>query len=316
MGAVRELTGHGDHVVVGSCREASGTEREAIVGIVHGREEPTDILCRADNARQAQDLNRRVIGVNTHIDATFLAYGHDGLEEIFHIRTELRLVDTLVFGQQLMEELQRVFVALVEITADEALGLDDDVLHELVVTLGGACARQFIDFCQDVTSRAHPLREAETGPFLAGARALEDADVEVCKFGVGEVKVVGAVGVGMHEVCARPVEDGHEVVADRVYPFSSEVAQALLVDSNLLIAVGTAVFDGFGDGQTLYHAPAQPRGLDVFAEVAYLLARPDLAERYVVQGGDNAFDANLAEHSEGYLIVLSEPTPSEFHFFV
>ena len=51
----------------------------------HGIEEPLDILLGADNARQAENLDGRIVGVNTHIHVAFLANGHDGLEEVFHV---------------------------------------------------------------------------------------------------------------------------------------------------------------------------------------------------------------------------------------
>ena len=117
----------------------------------------------------------------------------------------------------------------------------------------------------------------------------------------------------MQEIGACPVEHRHEIVAHRMYALRREVAQALLVNLNLLVAVGTSVFDGLRHGQALHDAPSQPGSLDIFTQVANGLACPDFAERHIVQRGDNALDAYLSQHRERDLILLTKPTPSFFH---
>ena len=98
----------------------------------------------------------------------------------------------------------------------------------------------------------------------------------------------------MEEVGTCPVKYGHEVVADAVDALSREVAQALLINLNLVVAVRTAVLDGLHYGQAFNHTPAHTVALDVLAQVANLLACPHLAQRYVVQGGDDALDTDLS----------------------
>ena len=98
----------------------------------------------------------------------------------------------------------------------------------------------------------------------------------------------------MEEVGTCPVEYGHEVVADAVYALCREVTQALLIDLNLVVAVGSAVLDGLHHGQAFNHAPAHAVALDILAKVANLLACPDLAKRYVVQGCNDALDTDLS----------------------
>ena len=92
-----------------------------------------------------------------------------------------------------------------------------------------------------------------------------------------------------------------------------EVAQRLLVDFNLVVAVGASVFDGLDDRQAFYHAPAQTVAFDVLSQVADFLARPYLAQGYVVQGRDDAFYSNLFQHGKRNLIVLAKPSPCSFH---
>ena len=58
----------------------------------HGIEEPLDVLLGADDARQAENLDRRVVGVYAHVHVALVARGHDGFEEILHVLAQLLLV--------------------------------------------------------------------------------------------------------------------------------------------------------------------------------------------------------------------------------
>ena len=95
----------------------------------YGIEEPLDIFFCADDARQTEDLNGGIIGMNAHIHVAFLAGWHDGLQEILHVGAELCLVDTFVKVKEIAELLDGSIVVLTEVSADEALCLDDDRLH-------------------------------------------------------------------------------------------------------------------------------------------------------------------------------------------
>ena len=112
----------------------------------------------------------------------------------------------------------------------------------------------------------------------------------------------------MGQVGACPVEHGHEVVADAVDALGRQVAQALLVDLNLLVAVRAAILDGLHHGQALDHRPPHAVALDVFAQVANLLAGPHLA-----QGRHYALHANLFQHGKRNLVLLAKPSPCSFH---
>ena len=115
---------------------------------------------------------------------------------------------------------------------------------------------KFVGFCQYVATFAPALGELELGPLLTGTLALQDIDVEVSKLGIVEVEVGGTVGIVVEQIGAGPVEYGHEVIADAVDAFCREVAQTLLIDLDLVVAIRTAVFDGLYDGERLYDAPA------------------------------------------------------------
>ena len=117
----------------------------------------------------------------------------------------------------------------------------------------------------------------------------------------------------MEQVGARPVQYGHEVVADAMNAFGRQVAQAFLVDFNLVVTVRTAILDGLYDRQALDHTPAHAVRFDIFTQVANLFARPDFTKGYVVQGSDNALDTDLSQHGKGNLVLLAKPSPCSFH---
>lgn len=73
-----ELPGHRRHVVLSACRQASGTKGETVVPVGYGIKQPFNILLAGDNARQTEDLERRVVGMHAHEHVAFIAHRHDG----------------------------------------------------------------------------------------------------------------------------------------------------------------------------------------------------------------------------------------------
>ena len=53
--------------------------------IVHCIEKPFYVLVRVYDAWQTEHRDWRIVGMYTHVDASLLAYRHDGLEEILHV---------------------------------------------------------------------------------------------------------------------------------------------------------------------------------------------------------------------------------------
>ena len=247
-----------------------------------------------------------------HIDVVFVAYGHDGLEPCLHVLAQHVLRHAVVEGEQVAEELYGTLVALLEVARDEALRLYHDVLHQLAV-VGRRSLLLYLPCLGDDVAVPSGVLVLESPPFGFRPFAFQDVDVEVCKFRPVEVEVACAVGVGVQQVGACPVEHGHEVVAHAVYAFLSEVGERFLVHLYLAVAVGTAVFYRLGDGQRFYNAPAHSVRFDILSEVADFLTAPHLAERHVVQGGDDAFDTYLFQHGKCDLVVLAKPSPCSFH---
>ena len=91
-----KLLGQLNDVVVSACTQATGAERQAVVFVGYGVEEPLDILLGTDDTWQAENLDGGIVGVNAHIHVALLANGHDSLEEVLHVGTELGFVYTFI----------------------------------------------------------------------------------------------------------------------------------------------------------------------------------------------------------------------------
>ena len=118
------------NVVVGSGGKGTRAEGQAIVRIGNGIEEFAYILVACDDARQSKNLQRGIVGMDTHIDVVFIAYRHYGIKKICHVFTQLVGIDALVELQQVAEFPYRVEIIFRDIAVDEALGLDDDIVYE------------------------------------------------------------------------------------------------------------------------------------------------------------------------------------------
>ena len=81
----------------------------------HGVEEPLDILFRTYDTRQSQDFNWGIVGMNAHVHVALLTCRHDSLQEVFHVGTQLSLVNSLVEIEELAELLNGSFVVLAEV---------------------------------------------------------------------------------------------------------------------------------------------------------------------------------------------------------
>ena len=298
-----------------ACRQAAGTECQTVMLVRNGTEEPADILGIAHDARQSKDGIWRVVGMHAHIDVVLLTDGHDSLQPVLHVRLQLLLADAFIQLQQFTELLHGSGIALLEVARDEALRLDDDVLHQCMVALRRGFLRHGVSLSHEVASPVGvALREG--CPVLAGFGTLQDIDVEIGKGTPVHVEVRRTVGILVQQVGASPVQHGHEVIADTADALLAEVAQRLLIHLYLLVAVGTAVLDGLRHGQTLHHAPRHAVALDILLEFVNLLTGPHLTEGNVVQGGDDALYSNLSQLGKGDLILLAKPSPCSFHILL
>ena len=60
----------------------------------------------------------------------------------------------------------------------------------------------------------------------------------------------------MQQIRAGPVEHRHEIITNTVDTFCREVAQTLLIDLYLVVAIRSAVFDGLYYWQRLDNTPS------------------------------------------------------------
>ena len=137
-----------------------------------------------------------------------------------------------------------------------------------------------------------------------------DDGLVVCKNG-------GAVVTRLCKVGSCPVEDGHEVVADHLDAFFTEVFQRLDVVFDVFVAGGKTDLDivmnvdGFnaGDFEVLRFDRCLQRG--------DFLTRPELTGLLVVKGRDYADNAgNLADLAQlDGVIAFTEPSECHFHMY-
>ena len=194
-----------NHIVISACRERTSTEGESVMLVGNSIQEPLDILLGTNDTWQAQNLDRGIVGVNTHVHVALLANRHDSLEEVLHVGTQLSLVDAFIQIEELAELLYRSLVVLAEVTAYESLSLNHDILNQLVVLLGCHGLSQLVALSNHAATFAPSLGELELLPFLASTWTLQDINVEISKFGIVEIEVSGTVGVVVEQVGASPV---------------------------------------------------------------------------------------------------------------
>ena len=155
----------------------------------------------------------------------------------------------------------------------------------------------------------------ELSPILTSAFTLQDIDIKVGKLAPVHIEVVGSVRIVVRQIGTCPVQNRHEVVTDALDAFLTQVAETLLVNLNLMITVRTTIFQGFNNRQRLYHTPFHTIRLNVLLEFMNLLACPNLAQRNIVQCGNNALNTNLLQLCKCNLIFLAKPAPCSFHIY-
>ena len=105
-----------------------------------------------------------------HVHSVFLAHRHDCGKEIPHVFAECVAVYAFVQGQQVLEDVHRVLVALFDVAVDESLCLYDDRVDEAFLLGFGNGFVQFLHF-----------GELFRGIVFFRSFTLEDAEVEIGK---------------------------------------------------------------------------------------------------------------------------------------
>ena len=125
----------------------------------------------------------------------------------------------------------------------------------------------------------------------------------------------GTVADRMEQVGAGPVKDGHEVVADGLHTELGQVADALLVVFDQLVAAGQTDLDVVVDVDRFHHLGGKTVGMDLVHHGLDLVLFPDLAGHLAVQRPDDALHAgDLLDVAEGDgIVALTVPAPTHFH---
>ncbi len=98
----------------------------------------------------------------------------------------------------------------------------------------------------------------------------------------------GTVADGMEQVGTGPVKDRHEVVADGLDTELGQVADALLVVLDVLVAGGQTDLDVVVNVDGLDHVHIEAVSVDLVCDLLDLVDLPDLAGHLIVQRPDDA----------------------------
>ena len=115
-------------------------------------EECLYVAVAVQNAWQTQDWEWRIVRMYAHINVVFIADRHNSLQPSLHVSLQVFLCHSVIQCQQLAEQLQRLFVALLEVACYEALSLYDDVIHQLKIFLWGLLSLESLNLCHQVAS--------------------------------------------------------------------------------------------------------------------------------------------------------------------
>ena len=80
--------------------ERTGANSEPVARAVNHGCDFIEIIFVLDDARQAKDGNRRVIGVNSHLDADFFIDRNDGFQEIFQVLAQAVFIHAFILFKQ------------------------------------------------------------------------------------------------------------------------------------------------------------------------------------------------------------------------
>ena len=285
---------HLDDVVVEAAAEAARAEADAVRGAVDHLEQIFHVVDVAENPGQAEDRIRRVVRVDHHDAARFLRDRADFRQEVLQVRFEVGAGQVLVLFEHRAHILKS--------HAFEARKVVDQPGGELLQLFRGQALIEGFGF-GDLFGRVVPF----------GAGALQDEDLKRGELRLVEVKRLGAVRQPVVQVGADPVQHRHEVVGDHFHAALAEIAQALLVVRDVLLAAAAAGLDILVDRQALDYAPDKTGVLDYLFVFLDLLDAPDFAVGDVVQTADHAGGAGLAHEFQRNRVFRTVPAEGLFH---
>ena len=125
----------------------------------------------------------------------------------------------------------------------------------------------------------------------------------------------GAITDRVEQVSAGPVKDRHEVIADNLNAKLGQVADALLVVFDILVAGRQADLDIVMDVHRFNNVAVEAVSVDLIHDFLDLVLFPNLTGHFVVQSPNDAGNAgNLLDVAEGDgVVVLTIPAPTHLH---
>ena len=124
-----------------------------------------------------------------------------------------------------------------------------------------------------------------------------------------------AIRQSLGQIAARPVKDGHKVVADDMDAQLADDLKGADIVFDIPVPLGQPRLDGVVDVDALNPFQREPRRFDLLLERAQFAGLPDLAGELIVERGDHARHArDLADLCKRYRVKAApEPTHGEFH---
>src|SRR5690554_7035399 len=130
MDAVAQRLNHGRELFAAAYRKRAGAEVDAVrVGGVL-RRNPLQVFLRADNTRQSQYRERRVVGVNGHIDAGLFGNGDHRLNEVRQVLAQLVATNFAIGVDETQKDFFVVGGGTIHDPVDKALGHHNDVVGQ------------------------------------------------------------------------------------------------------------------------------------------------------------------------------------------
>jgi hypothetical protein len=288
---------HAGEVIVRTRTEGAGTERHAVGRAVDRIEDIFVVRFGRHDPRQAKQRERGIVGVAAEPQSQLFGLGHDLLEEVQEVPPQLVPADIAIFGQMRPHILKRHGFR----GAGQTHG---DIPAELLLVIFAHRRHAASRFIGDGICVVG-----------AGAGTLEDMDVEGCEIIDVEAHARAAIGHGPAQIGARPIENGHEIIADHLHAAIGEITHGNLVVGDVLAPVALLLLDVLADRQALHHIPGQARWRAIFARGNLGIAPVDLFPGphhpigNMVQGTDDTFGTDLSDVVYAAKVLRPEPPP-------
>mmetsp|Transcript_46660 Transcript_46660/g.151468 ORF Transcript_46660/g.151468 Transcript_46660/m.151468 type:complete len:325 (-) Transcript_46660:23-997(-) len=306
--------------VVGRARGvAADTEGQPVVRRVDGGQNMLHVALAADNARQPrssllrivrsndgvrfgfllpEQRHGRVVRVDGHVHAGGRRGRHDLAQKVGEVCLHRNLVDARVRVQASLE----VSEARPRRRRPPWKACGHSTRQRLSAVFGHV---------GEARGRARAHRRVIA---CLGAGTLQQVQLEGRKVEEVEGERAAPVRPPALEVGAGPVDDGHEVVAEEADAAPAEVGDRglVLVDEGGPLWLA-ALLDRLVHGDALRHGPRQPAAFDERFACLDRIDRPHVANRDVVQRGDDAGGAGLLDVLQRDGVVRAVPAPRLLH---